>query len=268
MGQALFLAVFAGYLASFALYFVNFEIEGEALAGLDRKLMGASLTGHFLILAALFAGHHETAKASQGIYALAFVILLVSFLLEGRFRAKYLMLFSLPITLLFSLFALLLSHGRTAAEPGAPVLWLHLGLILAGFASLLAAASSALLYLLQSAQLKSKHLGRIFIKLPSLDTLDRVHFGALSWGVVLFSLGILTGLFGAAGGAGLGGLLRDPRVILSFLTCAMYWLVLCFRLSTLRRGQKVFAGTLALFILLIVTWMSSYAGTWGFHRGF
>ena len=262
-------AVLFGYFLSFALYFFNFETSGERLAGLDRKIMGASLAGHGLVLAALFTRHHDTARASQGIYSLVFLVLLVSFFLEGRYRARYLTLFSLPITLLFGVFALLLSHGRQAGTGilGARFLWLHLGLILAGFACLLTAASSALMYLVQSRQLKSKHPGRSSLKLPSLDTLDRLHFGSLVWGVVLFSLGILTGLFEVKSIGGVRDLLADPRVILSFLTCGMYWLILGFRLSSLRRGQKIAASTLAIFALLILTWVSSYACPRGFHRG-
>ncbi len=136
--------------------------------------------------------------------------------------------------------------------------WVHIGLMYAGFAGFITAVASAAIYLFQSYQLKSKHPGAVFLKLPSLDVLDRIHFRALSLGVVLFSLGILSGFFWARDLKGLNEIFKDPKVILSFFTCFFYWLVFLVRLSAIRRGQKIAAGTVFAFLLLAVTFMSGH----------
>lgn len=146
--------------------------------------------------------------------------------------------------------------------------WIHMGLILSGFTALLVSVFSALMYLLQSAQLKSKKPGWVFLKLPSLNALDRLHFASLSVGVVLFSLGLLSGFLWAREIKGLGEIIKDPKVTLSFLACLMYWIVLSVRLSALRRGQKIAMSTVFIFIFLFITLMSSIYPPSGFHRGF
>ncbi len=146
--------------------------------------------------------------------------------------------------------------------------WIHITLLVTGLVCLFMAVAIALMYLIQSAQIKSKHLGRIFLRLPSLDALDRFHFYYLSAGVIFFSLGLLSGFFWAKDLNESRQILKDPMAILSFITCLMYWVILSLRASALRRGQKIAAGTVLAFFLLIATLVSSAFATSGFHKGF
>ena len=144
-------------------------------------------------------------------------------------------------------------------------LWTHLGLILIGFAGLASAVLSAALYLWQSFQLKSKHPGASFMSLPSLDALDRVHFRSLIAGLIFFTLGLLAGLIWAGDLRELGALWRDPRAILSILTCLFFWIIVSVRLSTLRRGQKMAVSTVIAFTLLSLAVVSSHVVPGTFH---
>ncbi len=146
--------------------------------------------------------------------------------------------------------------------------WIHIALLVTGLMGLLMAVASAFLYLLQSAQIKSKRLGKIFSNLPSLDALDRIHFYYLSAGVIFFTLGLLSGVFWARALHASKQILKDPMAILSFVTCLIYWVILSLRLSTLSRGQKIAAGTVFAFFLLIATLISSVIPSPGFHKGF
>ena len=272
MNPSLFLMVFLGYFISFVLYFMNFESQKEALYIWAKRAALLTLLLHFIFLLAPFMKTRifPVTNLSEYIEMVSFLILIVSFVMEWRYKAKFLMLFSLPIVLIFCLFAIVLVEQKDASAitHGSGWLWLHISLILTGFSSLIIAVSSALMYLLQSAQLKSKHLGKIFLKLPSLNTLDRIHFRSLAWGVILFSLGMLMGLLWVKNANELKQVLKDPTVVLSFLTCFMYWVILSFRFSTLRRGQKIAIGTLLVFALLFLTLLTSNIAPTGFHRGF
>ena len=272
MNSYLFFMVFFGYFISFVLYFMNFESQREALYDSAKRVALLTLTFHsaFLLITLVKAPHFLLTNLSGTIEVASFLILTVSFVVESRSKARFLMLFSLPIVLIFCLFAIVLAEQKetSALAHGSGWLWLHLSFILTGFSSLIIAVSSALMYLLQSAQLKSKHLGKIFLKLPSLDTLDRIHFRALAWGVILFSLGILMGFLWAKNTDELKQILKDPTVILSFLTCSIYWVILSFRFSALRRGQKIAISTVLVFALLFLTLLTSNIAPTGFHRGF
>jgi len=154
----------------------------------------------------------------------------------------------------------------TAASSSA-WLWSHLGLLLIGLAGLASAVLSAGLYLWQSSQLKSKHPGASFMSLPSLDALDRAHFRALIAGLIFFTLGLLAGLVWAGDLRELGALWRDPRAILSMVTCLLFWVIVSVRLSTLRRGQKMAVSTVIAFVLLSLAVASSHVVPGTFHGG-
>ena len=145
--------------------------------------------------------------------------------------------------------------------------WAHVGFLTAGSVAFAISVGAAILYLTQSSRLKSKHPGKLFLKLPPLETLDSVHFRTLMAGVILFTLGILSGLFWATDLRQLSNIVRDPKVWLSFLTCAIYWVIVSLRASALRRGQKIALGTLLAFGLLFATFMSSYYLPSYFHGG-
>ena len=146
-------------------------------------------------------------------------------------------------------------------------LWTHLGLILAGLAGLITAVLTAALYLWQSSQLKSKHPGPSLMRLPSLNVLDRIHFHSFLWGAGLFSAGLISGIVWAGDLRELDSLWRDPRAILSLVTCLMIWALVSLRLSALRRGQKIALGTLFVFVLLSLTIASSHFLPGAFHGG-
>ena len=143
--------------------------------------------------------------------------------------------------------------------------WLHTVFMFAGIAGLVVAAAVSMMYLVQSAQLKSRHPGKILFNLPALNTLDKLHFRSLALGVLLFSFGILSGVFWAQKASEFQRLLKDPAVLLSLLTCFLYWVVFSFRASALRRGQKIAVGTVLIFLLLFVTYISLYCPA-GFHK--
>ena len=268
----LFFIIFIGYFLGLVLYFLNFEIQNPLFSSWAKKATGFTLLLHLAFLARLVfeSRGFVITSLSEYLYLFSFLIALASFYMESRYNTKSLMLFSLPMVILICLLAILLIQKKSgidqALNPG--WLWLHIGLIFGGFASLAVSVSSAVMYLLQSSRLKSKHIGRIFQTLPSLDALDKIHFRSLIWGVILFSLGILSGLFWASAIRELKDVLKDPKVILSFLACVTYWIVLSLRLSALRRGQKIAYSTVLIFGVLFIALVTSYYCPVGVHKGF
>jgi ABC-type uncharacterized transport system permease subunit len=260
--------VMAAYMLSWFLYFLNFELQRDFYFASAKGILAGSLFLHLLLWMCMMS--REVWPVAQRVEAgLPLVILFLSFVMESKYRARFLMMFSLPIALLISLLFLLHSNGDSTASAWSRNIWFwaHVGFLLTALAGLVTAVSSAWMYLWQSSLLKSHHPGAALLKLPSLGTLDKIHFRALVGGVVFFSLGILSGLFWASDLRELGAIWRDPKVILSFLTCLLYWGIVALRLSALGRGQKIAMGTLIVFVLLFGTYLSSYYVPSTFHKG-
>lgn len=271
MEAVAFLAIFIVYVAALVAYFFNFENPAVSMTRWGQRLIQLGLALHAVFIVHLSAQSKicPLLNIQDSLYVASFLIILASYIIERRYHAGYLVLFSLPVSLILSLLAAILSKNPslTLIAPSSRWTAVHAALIVIGFVSLIIAVSSAVMYLIQSHQLKSKHVGRTFLKLPSLTTLDQIHFVSLIWGVILFSFGLLSGVFSAKNSSELKEVLRDPKVVLSLVACGMYWLILSFRLSQLRRGQKIAAGTVVVFALLAVTLLTANYGPYGFHRG-
>ena len=270
MTHLLFWGQFVAFAMSFALFFANLENPRADRSLWGARLMKLGLALNLALIAYLTAvsGRCPLLNLSETFYAVSFLAVFVSAVLESRYHAKFLSLFTLPGALLVSLLGYALADPSIWSGPVKNATIIHAFLIMLGFAGLVIAASSALMYLVQSYQLKSKRIGGVFLKLPSLSTLDRIHFSMLCWGVILFSFGLVTGLFSAQSLHELKAVLKDPKVILSLAACGLYWMVLSFRLSQLRRGRKIALGTVIVFTLLFVTLLTGHYGPQGFHKGF
>lgn len=142
---------------------------------------------------------------------------------------------------------------------GGFILWLHLAFVFAGLTLFVVAVSSAALYLFQSRQLKSHRPGRIFLNLPSLDALDRIHAWSLVAGVLLFSIGLLSGFFWAESERKLSLMGRDLTVVLSAAACLLYWGIVALRVSSIGRGRKIALGTLGVFALLFLAVLNAHS---------
>lgn len=106
-----------------------------------------------------------------------------------RLRVLGILLLGLATVLLAV--GLVVPPAQAGDEMGLRV-WVHLGLILAGFVGFGLSFSSSSVYLLVRARLKAKRLHDL-ARLPALATLDRLNARAMGWGFVVLSAGILIG---------------------------------------------------------------------------
>jgi ABC-type transport system involved in cytochrome c biogenesis permease subunit len=109
--------------------------------------------------------------------------------------------------------------------------------VLSGSAALALTCGVGLMYLLQERQLKSKSLGAMYYRLPSLDFLDGLGHRALLVGFPLLTAGLITGALQAQ--AAWGRVLTwDPTQLLSLVTWVIYGGLLQARLTAGWRGRK------------------------------
>ncbi|MBI4342819.1 MAG: cytochrome c biogenesis protein CcsA [Candidatus Omnitrophica bacterium] len=140
-----------------------------------------------------------------------------------------------------------------------PLVLLHIICALLSYAAFLAAFVSGILFLIQERQLKRKHMGVLFHRLPSLEHLDRVNFVSISAGFGLLSCGAILGFVGA--GVLLGRWWTgDPKEILTVALWGAYCVLWLVRLRATLRGRRVailsiLGFTLVLFTFLGASWL-------------
>src|SRR6185369_5715058 len=94
----------------------------------------------------------------------------------------------------------LVDHGVAPSLPQelrSPWLLVHVSLAYLGNAAFALACLVSLVYLWEERQLKAHHVGEFVWRLPSLERLDNVNFKFLTWGFVLLTLSIVTGVLWA-----------------------------------------------------------------------
>jgi len=220
-----------------------------------RWLLGLGMTSHVLSLTlqSLAAGIVPVVGLGEALSVMA--VLLVAVFLLVQIRAPLLALGSVVAPLAFGLaFAAVAMKG--GVEPLPPALrsvWfpLHVGISLLGDAVFALAASASLLYLIQERRLKTHRGGGVLRHLPSLETLDRVSHTCLVWGLVLLTLGVMTGIVWAHVAWSNSPWMSDPKIAATLLVWILYVVLLQGRMTAGWRGRWAAQLTIAGFAVIV-----------------
>jgi cytochrome c-type biogenesis protein CcsB len=180
-------------------------------------------------------------------------IILVFLIMEFRFKIAALGSFMLPLVVILMMPVLVLSGDITVLNPVLKSGWLgvHTSLAVLGDAAFAFAFIISIMYLVQERQLKSKHLGAIFHRLPSLDIMDTLSYKALTLGWPLFTLGMITGSIWANSAWGTYWS-WDPKETWSLITWVIYLVLL--HLRTIGwRGRKMAYLSIIGFVFVMVS---------------
>ncbi|HMF56614.1 MAG TPA: cytochrome c biogenesis protein CcsA [Pyrinomonadaceae bacterium] len=175
---------------------------------------------------------------------LAWTIVATYFIVLSRYRAQALGTFSLPLVSLLT-FAVILSHEQTNGAQGAAgssttAAWMfpvHTTLLVFAYAAFFVVFIASVMYLLQERELKLKTFSAIFHRLPSLTTVNEIATLAAGVGLMLLSLGILTGMLWSSERDGRIWH-NDPKEILAGLTWLLYMFLILYRASARWRGRR------------------------------
>lgn len=108
--------------------------------------------------------------------------------------------------------------------------WVHIASLLFAYASFALAAMLGGIYMLQFKEIKKKHLGYLYMRLPSLQILDDMNRRAVTIGWIFLTVGVIVGVVWAAQARAIhpndpnlrAMSLDDPKVLISILTWAVY----------------------------------------------
>jgi cytochrome c-type biogenesis protein CcsB len=193
-------------------------------------------------------------------------IVLVFLVFHLKFRIMVLGSFVAP----FAAFLMIISSAIPwAAGPVKPIfksIWLtfHVATIFLGNGLFAITFVAAIMYLIQERQIKQKHFGSFYSRLPSLATLDSINHYALIWGFPFLTLGMITGSIYAQ--VALGSYWQwDPKEVWSLVTWLFYAALLHERLTVGWRGRRAAVMSIVCFCILLFTFVGATLWVKGYH---
>ncbi len=220
-------------------------------------LLGGGLALHVvsIVMRAALVGHLPVANFGEGLSLLAAI--LVGSFLAVQLRGPLLALAAVIMPLAFGM-TLAASVVKGGAQPLPEILrsvWLpvHVLLALLGDAAFAIACAASILYLIQERRLKA-HRGRgVLHGLPSLERLDSLSHSCLKWGLILLTLGMVTGIVWAHEAAWDSRWMVDPKVLFTMLVWTLYVVLLQGRMTAGWRGRWAAQLTIAGFMVIVAS---------------
>jgi len=158
-----------------------------------------------------------------------------------------------------------LSPGTANRDPllDSPWFWVHMSSLLFAYASFGLASVLGITYVLQFKEIKKKHLGYFYKRLPSLQVLDRMNSRATTIGWAFLTLGLIVGVVWAVEAGRLAPdntslqamSLTDPKISFAALTWAVYSFAVLARRMMGWNGRRAAWLSAVGFIIVLLTFV-------------
>jgi ABC-type transport system involved in cytochrome c biogenesis permease subunit len=240
MMNAVPLALYAAALVAYAWHFAQRNpVIGRSATTL---LIAAALSHTFVIgMQTMEAGSVPVGSATAAISTFVWLLALAYLYTEMTTDERAMGVFILPLLVaLQTIPAIRPDVEDHAAVLRGPLFGVHVSSLLFAYASFALACVIGITYVLLFKEIKAKHLGFFYARLPSLQVLDRMNQRAIVIGWVFLTIGMIVGAvwaLQARGGYAAGDprvqamSLQDPKIFVA-LVC---WFVYSFELFAARR---------------------------------
>ena len=192
VAAVIYAASAAGFLAYFA------RPQNTAAARVGAWLLTAAWALHVVSIgmACKEFGGLEWFSLRGGFVLMAWLVATAYLVVQRFYHLPTVGAFVTPLTLLILLPTLFGVGGAPGVAPATlrhPTLTLHIMTAATGVAIFALAFGVALMYLLQEREVKGKHFGALFSRLPPLQSLDGLTQRLVTIGFVVFTVALLTG---------------------------------------------------------------------------
>jgi ABC-type transport system involved in cytochrome c biogenesis permease subunit len=221
------------YIVSGVAYAVHFARRDPGVGRMATMALLVAAMAHTFVVGMQTMELHHIPFASLPTVVSTFVWLLaLSYLyLEITTEERTMGVFILPIVVALQTLSVL-SPGVENADPvlDSPWFWVHVASLLCAYASFALAGMLGLTYMLQFKEIKKKHLGYLYNRLPSLMTLDTMNSRAMTVGWVFLTIGVTVGVIWTAQARAVAPndpnlramSLEDPKIFVAALTWVVY----------------------------------------------
>jgi len=246
------------YLLGTLTYFFYLIFLKEYLSRFSLIIVSIGFVSHTLALLTRYAeaGYTPITNLHESLSFFAWMIIGILLIANLKYKVKVLGSFLTPIALVIMLFAFALPKEILPLAPVLKSFWHPFHVIFAFLGNAIFALTfcCGVMYLIQEHQLKSKKIGAITKRLPSLNVLDDLNYQSLTYGFPLLTLGIITGAVWAenAWGRYWGW---DPKETWSLITWFLYAALLHQRLTVGWRGRKAAIMAIVGFMAVLFTFL-------------
>jgi ABC-type transport system involved in cytochrome c biogenesis permease subunit len=224
------LVLYAAAGVAYAIHFARRHPHAGRVA--TTLLIFAALAHTFVIgMQTMEVRHVPFANPSRAVSTFVWLLALSYLYLEVTTDERAMGIFIVPILVGLQLVPAI-SPGVERMDPvlDSPWFWVHVSSLLFAYASFALAGVLGLTYVLQFKEIKKKHLGFFYTRLPSLQTLDVMNSRAVAVGWVFLTLGVVVGAIWAAQARALSPddpnlqamSLDDPKVLGAVITWGLY----------------------------------------------
>ncbi len=244
------------YLAATVAALAGIAIREDLPRTLLPRLLWAGFASHAasIVVRSWTAGHLAVTTLDEAFSFLGLLMVAVFLLVQVRRPLVALGAVVSPLAFGLTLAADAVYRGARPLPPVLDSAWLpvHVVLSFLGDAVFALAFSASLLYLLQERRLKARRGRGVLRFLPSLEALDRLNYACLVWGLVLLTLGIVSGIVWAHT-AWVRSWSADPKLVFSLVTWGIYVVLLQGRMTAGWRGRRAATLTIAGFAVIVIS---------------
>ena len=221
------------YAAAAIVYAVHFAKRQPAIGRMATTLLLLAVLSHTFVIGmqTMEVRHVPFASRSHAISTFVWLLALSYIYLEVTTDERAMGVFILPIAVGLQMIPAF-SPGIENADPvlDSPWFWVHLLSLMFSYATFALAGMLGLTYMLQFKEIKKKHLGYFYARLPSLHVLDAMNSRAVVVGWLALTIGVVVGVVWTAqaralapGNSNLQAMsLNDPKILIALLTWAVY----------------------------------------------
>jgi ABC-type transport system involved in cytochrome c biogenesis permease subunit len=221
------------YAAAGVAYAIHFARRDAAVgrAATTLLLFGALVHTFVIGMQTMEVRHLPFANFSRAVSSFVWLLTLSYLYLELTTDERSMGVFILPIIVGLQLIPVL-HPGVERADPvlDSPWFWVHVSSLLFAYASFALAGVLGVTYMLQFKEIKKKHLGYFYTRLPSLQILDVMNSRAVTVGWMFLTFGVIVGAVWTAQARTIAPddpnlramSIDDPKIFVALLTWAVY----------------------------------------------
>ncbi len=232
------LALYAAACLVYVVYFVRLQPDDaerrrDASGRLATTLLASAVLTHTFVIGmqTMEAGHLPVAGATQAISTFVWLLAIVYLYTEMKTFEQDMGAFIVPLLVMLQTVASVSPSVEPQVEVlKTPLFVVHVSSLLFAYASFALAFVLGLTYVLLFKEIKAKHLGFFYARLPSLQKLDDMNVRALRVGWACLTVGVVAGAIwigvmsrAAAGNPTVHAVsLQDPKILVTLILWAVY----------------------------------------------